>query len=297
MSRRKRSFEQMDTDSLYPAFKRRKIWNTPYTDSNEQKEEENLLQSCMEEISEDNQADTESIASFVESVDSLESDINHNHDRDQDAEQHANDEEICRDILCKLQFNADVIIPCHHLCQTVCILGGNYKYLQSMMRDITNDLLRVITDYNFKLQLVNVLDTEKQNEQKTKLISTVIAQNLLEKQSFSNICYQKEKTKDTNDCDICIAFPDENLSVLCQIMHFIASPSTQSVIDGNGNRNRNLRVTPYQKRVLLVNIGGFWNGMKLQIMNFTTNHLPNPVNVVFVDDLNDAVKQLKHWSA
>eukprot|EP01084_Bolivina_argentea_P291153 500372_1 len=155
---KKRGFEQINGVSSFPQPKRRKICNGQIGNTEkEQKEEEysfKQLNLCMD-------LDNESIASVVESIDSLESDTEYiNNDKENDQQ--------CTNMLCKLQYKPQVIIPSNHFTQTICIFGGNYKILKLIISDIINNLLQIINEYNYKLQLINTNININTNDSLTK---------------------------------------------------------------------------------------------------------------------------------
>ena len=297
----------MDTDPLYPAPKRRKIYaNNTYNDNYNNK---SILEQKEEEFAQfgnlyinknnDNNDDNESISSYAESIDSQESEIklfNNNNNNKNNKNKETENDSICSDFLCKFESNPNIIIPSNDFTQTVCIFGGNYKYLKSMIQEITDNISSIINDYNFKLHIMNIMDKNNDKyENKTKLIHTMIGDKLMKNQLFSKISYQNCINNNSNkskyrNCDICIVFPDDNINILCQIMNFINCKREKI------NENKCLLIGPRKKRILLVNIGGFFNGLKLQIINFTSNHLPNPINIVFKETFVDAIKQIKQWS-
>eukprot|EP01084_Bolivina_argentea_P261108 441125_1 len=271
---KKRVFAQLGGVYLFPASKRRRICNAEHSNVKEEEKETECARMDM---------DNESIASVVESIDSLESDTDC---MDQESES----EQECTDLLYKLQYNPQLIIPSHHFTQSICILGGNYKLLNNdLLQLITKDLLQIINDYNFKLHAIHRMDySVNTNESKLKLVNSMVTQQLLKNKHFNKVALQHNHhaTSTYEECDICLVFPDHNLHILCQLITFINSSK-----NADNMPHRLNGMEPYTKRLLLINIGGFFNGLRLQIMNFSANDLPQPVNIVFVDEFDAAITQ------
>lgn len=292
---KKRAYHQMSgssTSSFYPSItKRRKIsppnHHVRKQNSLEYKEEEydgptshsHAFRSNAMSMSCD--SDSDSIASVMESVCSSQSDSETVKFKDADP-------------MTKLQEHPQLIIPQLHLTQNICILGGNYKYLQSLLPDITNRLQQVIYEHNYKLIVYNEEKTkQRKSDHQTKLAHSLVGEKLIQKQHLHKIAYQTDCRFD--DCDVCLCFPDININLLSEAMQFINSQST------NLKRKEAHRLVgdgKYTKKVIFFNLSGFFNGLRLQIMNFTSTATRKltATNVVFVNDFEGVIQQLRQWS-